>query len=72
MKKNVGKIDKIIRLVIAIILIILISASVITGLYAIIAGIISFAMIITSLTGFCGLYSILGIKTCPLDKSKKE
>jgi len=70
MKRNIGNIDKIIRLVIALICIILISTCVITGTLAIIAGIVAFAMIVTSIIGYCGLYSILGIKTCPLDKNK--
>jgi hypothetical protein len=66
MKKNVGSIDKMIRLVIAAVLAILIIAGIITGVWATIAGVIAFAMVITSLFGFCGLYKLFGITTCPM------
>lgn len=64
MKKNVGTIDKIIRLLIAAIIIILFATKVITGTFGIILLIVAGALIITSLVSFCGLYSILGITTC--------
>lgn len=31
-------------------------------------GIIGVVLVITGLTGFCGLYKLLGINTCPLKK----
>lgn len=71
MKKNVGAIDKIIRLIIAFILGLLIFRDDITGTWAIIAGIVAAIMFITALTGFCGLYKLFGCNTCPVNKKNK-
>lgn len=30
----------------------------------------AFALILTGLTGFCGLYRVFGIATCPITKDK--
>ncbi len=66
MTKNVGNIDRILRFVVGIVLLI---AAFTTGLAA--TGWIFWAMIIvglvavgTALIGNCPLYSILGIRTC--------
>lgn len=64
MKKNVGSIDKIIRFLIAAIIIILFLTNVISGTLGIILLIVAGALIVTSLVSFCGLYSVLGISTC--------
>lgn len=76
MKKNVGNVDKVIRLLFALIVGVLYFTNVISGTLALILGIIALMFVITSLVGFCGIYSVLGINTCPLknnsDASKKE
>ncbi|MFO7613871.1 MAG: DUF2892 domain-containing protein [Bacteroidales bacterium] len=64
MKKNVGSIDKIIRYLIAAIIIILFFTNVISGTFGIIGLIVAGILIVTSLVSFCGLYSVLGISTC--------
>jgi hypothetical protein len=64
MKRNVGNIDRIFRILIAIVIAILYFTDQITGLAAIILGIIGVIMLVTSLTGFCGLYLPFGISTC--------
>lgn len=72
MKKNVGKLDKKIRIVVGIVLMLL-------GLWLMISplGIIlligGLALILTGVFSFCGLYTILGINTCkamPEEKNK--
>jgi hypothetical protein len=71
MKQNVGRLDKIIRLIIAGILAIVgvffltSSPELALGLF-VGAGILA----MTAVLGQCGLYRILGIDTCPLDKKK--
>ncbi|NVN96065.1 MAG: DUF2892 domain-containing protein [Bacteroidetes bacterium] len=70
MKNNVGAIDKTIRLIIAAIAAILIITGVLTGLLAIIFGIIGAVMLITSFMGFCGLYAIFGFNTCKIEEEK--
>lgn len=68
MKKNVGSIDKIIRIIIAVIAVALIATCTVTGTLAIIIGIIGGAMLLTAIFGFCGLYSLIGFSSCPAKK----
>ncbi len=71
MKKNVGSIDKTLRILLAIIIAILFFTKVITGTLGIILLIFAGILVITSLIGFCGLYTILGINTCKI-KNKES
>ena len=64
MKKNMGSNDKLIRLMVAIVLIILYYKSILVGTLGIIALILAFVLTITSLVSFCPLYTLLGINTC--------
>ncbi len=64
MKTNMGTTDKVIRIFAAVILVILIFSQVITGTAAIVAGILSGVFLLTSLIGFCPLYTLIGINTC--------
>jgi hypothetical protein len=63
MKKNMGTIDRVIRIVLAIVVVILYMNGSITGVAAIILGILAFVFIITSLIGFCPLYVPFKIST---------
>jgi uncharacterized membrane protein len=63
MKKNMGTIDRIIRILLAIVVFILYMTGSITGVAAIILGILAFVFIITSLIGFCPLYVPFKIST---------
>ncbi|RLD39975.1 MAG: DUF2892 domain-containing protein [Bacteroidetes bacterium] len=69
MKKNMGIFDRILRVVLAIIVAILIYMETLTGTAAIVLGIIAGVFLLTSLVGFCGLYSLLGFNTCAVKKS---
>jgi hypothetical protein len=68
MKKNMGTIDRIIRILLAIVVVILYMTSSITGVAAIILGILAIVFIITSLIGFCPLY--VPLKISMIGKSK--
>jgi hypothetical protein len=63
MKKNMGTIDRIIRVAIAIIIAVLYFTGQITGLAAIILGIIAVIFVLTSIFAFCPLYLPFGIST---------
>ena len=63
MKKNMGTVDKTIRVFAAAIVALLYFTGVISGTLAIILMIIALVFIATSLISFCPLYSILGINT---------
>lgn len=64
MKTNMGGIDKIIRVIIALFIGILIMADVVSGTLAIVLGIVAVILVLTSLIGFCGLYTVFGVNTC--------
>ena len=64
MKKNVGTVDAIIRFIIAVVVTALIYLKIITGTLAIVSGIVAVALLITGVLGWCGLYTLLGIRTC--------
>ena len=68
MKKNMGSADRIIRVIIAIIIVTLFFTNVITGVLGIILITLSGIFVLTSLINFCPLYLPLGISTC----KKKE
>ena len=63
MKKNMGTIDRVIRILLAIVVIVLYINGSITGIAAIILGIVAFIFIVTSLIGFCTLYAACKIST---------
>ncbi len=65
MKKNMGNVDKVIRFVLAAAIAYLIFTKVLVGIWAIILGILGGIFLLTIVTGFCGLYTLFGIKTCP-------
>ena len=63
MNANVGGIDKILRIVAGIALIAMAAMSVI-GPW----GFIGIVPLLTGLLGWCPAYTLLGIKTCPMQK----
>ena len=63
MKTNMGLIDKVIRILVAIVVIALYFTNVISGTLAIILLILAGVFILTSLLGFCPLYLPIGINT---------
>jgi Protein of unknown function (DUF2892). len=64
MKKNVGSYDKLIRLLAAIVLIILYYRGVFTNTMGMVALIVALILTLTSLIGFCPLYTLFGLNTC--------
>ena len=63
MKKNMGAIDKVVRLVLVAVIAVLYFNHIISGLAAIILGIFAVVFLLTSLVSFCPLYKLLGIST---------
>jgi hypothetical protein len=68
MKKNMGGADKIIRLIVALIITALYFTNIISGVLVIVLIVLSGIFVLTSLIGFCPLYTFLGINTCPKGK----
>jgi hypothetical protein len=69
MKKNMGVVDKVIRLVVVAIIAALYFTGQITGTAAIILGIVAVAFLVTSLIGWCPTYVPFGISTKKADKT---
>ncbi len=67
MKQNMGNVDKIVRIVAAIIIAALYFTNQITGTAAIILLVLAGIFIVTSFVGFCPLYLPFGISTKPKD-----
>ena len=63
MKKNMGTVDKVIRVLVAVIILVLYFTHVITGTLAGILLIVAGIFVVTSLLGTCPLYIPLGIST---------
>lgn len=68
MKANMGSLDRIIRLVIAVILAAFYLTDSITGTTVIIFLAIAAVFTLTSLFSFCPIYTLLGINTCGTKK----
>ena len=68
MKKNMGSADRIIRLVVAAIVIGLYLTNIVTGTLGIVLLVLSTVFVLTSFISFCPLYYPFGVKTC----TKKE
>ncbi|MGB1103868.1 MAG: YgaP family membrane protein [Crocinitomicaceae bacterium] len=67
MKKNLGNIDRIIRVVIAAVIAVLFFTEIISGTLGIVLLALGGIFLLTSLVGFCPLYAPFGIKTCKTD-----
>jgi hypothetical protein len=70
MKPNVGGIDRIARIALGLVLGAVVLFGYAEGALAIVLGIAAVASIATGLFRFCGLYTILGISTCPLEEKR--
>ena len=63
MKKNMGTVDRVIRVLVAVIIVVLYFTHVISGTLAVILLILAGIFVVTSLLGTCPLYILLGIST---------
>ncbi|HEY0722087.1 MAG TPA: DUF2892 domain-containing protein [Gammaproteobacteria bacterium] len=63
MKKNMGTADKLIRLTVVAIIAILYFSGQLTGIAAVVLGIVAVAFLLTSLIGWCPTYVPFGIST---------
>lgn len=63
MKKNMGTLDRIIRVSLVVLIAVLYFAGVISGTWAIILGVVALVFLVTSLVGVCPLYMPFGIST---------
>ena len=70
MKKNMGTVDKVIRVLVAVIILVLYFTHVVSGTLAVILLILAGIFILTSLLGFCPLYLPFGLSTRKKEEAK--
>jgi hypothetical protein len=68
MKANMGTADKIIRLIIVAFFATLYFTGTVTGTLGIVLLALGGVFTLTSLIGFCPLYTLVGFSTCPVKK----
>ncbi|MCB4792605.1 MAG: DUF2892 domain-containing protein [Elusimicrobia bacterium] len=71
MVKNIGTLDSILRIVIALTLGLLYLKGFISGIFGVILLIIAFILFMTSFVGLCPIYSILKISTAKKEETNK-
>jgi hypothetical protein len=64
MKVNMGSVDRMVRLMVAVVLTVLYLSKIVTGTLGAIALVVAGIFLLTSLVRFCPLYTLLGINTC--------
>lgn len=72
MKRNMGSIDKVVRIILSITIIILFLANIITGISATLLLILAGVFLFTTLAGFCPLYLPFNITTSTDDEVSEE
>jgi len=70
MKKNMGSLDKIIRIVLAVVVAILYFTNVISGVLGIVLLVLAGVFVLTSLVSFCPLYAPFGLTTCAVKEKQ--
>ena len=70
MKKNVGNLDKGIRIILAIVFAALFFTKIVTGVLGTVLLVLAAIFVLTSLVGTCPIYAVLGMSTCPVKGQK--
>lgn len=68
MKKNMGSVDRIVRLLLAAVIALLYFTETISGTLGIVLLVLSAVFLLTSFISFCPLYAPFGISTCKMKK----
>ena len=64
MTSNVGNLDRIIRIALALIIAAVIVTGAVTGTAALVLGIMAAVLLLTGLIRFCPAYRLLGVSSC--------
>ena len=67
LQRNEGTADRVIRVILGTVIFI-VAWQYLTGPWQVVAYVLAAAALLTGLVGVCGLYSALGISTCPVKK----
>jgi Protein of unknown function (DUF2892) len=69
MKKNMGSLDRTIRLIVAVVLAYLYYNGTISGTLGIVAVVVAAVFTLTSFVSFCPIYTLVGLNTCPVGRN---
>jgi len=72
MKKNMGAVDRVIRIVVALVIGGLLFTGRLHGTLAIVLGVVAVAFVGTSLVGWCPVYMPLKLSTCKMPATAKK
>ena len=70
MSLNVGGIDRVVRILLGVVLLVLAFLHVITGTAAVVAYVAAAIALVTGLFRFCPAWAIFGVNTCPVTGRK--
>lgn len=65
MTKNMGTVDKVIRIIVAAVIAVLFLKGIIMGILGVILMTLAGVFVLTSFVSFCPLYTLFGMSTCP-------
>lgn len=69
MKKNMGNVDKIVRLILAAVFGYLFFSGAVVGVLGYVLVALGGIFVLTSFISFCPLYAMVGLSTCPVKQS---
>ena len=69
-KVNEGSMDRIVRVIAGVALIVIGFTGIVPGTLGIVIGIVGLIPLATGLIGWCPLYSLFGFSTCPIEQKK--
>jgi hypothetical protein len=72
MKTNMGGTDKVIRIILAVVFAVLFFTKTVTGTLGIVLVVLGGVFLATSVISFCPLYTLFGINTCAVNKTKQS
>ena len=70
MKKNMGSIDRLVRIIVAAVVALLYFNDVISGTLGIVLLVLAVVFVLTSLISFCPLYLPFGLSTCKVKQNQ--
>lgn len=69
MKKNMGNVDRVIRILLTVVFVSLYYTGIVTGTLGIALVALGVIFTLTSFVSFCPIYAIVGINSCPAKKT---
>ena len=70
MVRNEGTVDRVVRVVLGLVLVAAWAFGWLTGTLAVVLGVVGIVLIGTGAVGFCPLYRVFGMSTCPVPATR--